>query len=405
MKHYNIKSLYYITHIDNIPGILAGGIYSHNYIEAHNIAHTKIYDGEIITRRKNKKLPNGDYLSDYVNLYFQPTNPMLYRVLIEKGGLLEGAKQIVIVEVSKGALEIPGAFFSDANAATSVSNFYEYTHENIEKLSDIVLNKDHKVAYWPDIQDGKSKIMAEVLIKHTIHAKYIAGIFTGHSDATQKIKEYIQNAGRNDIPPLEEKFRFFQPHTTYTFHDAGYPNVILAHGDMFYSGAKMLTISVNTVGVMGKGVASRAKYQFPDVYVEYQDVCRSQKLVMGTPYIIKRNKSIDEFYSDEYIQPHHKNKYIWFLLFPTKKHWRQNADLEGIQQGLDWMVKNCQQIPSIALPALGCGLGNLDWEVVVPMMFNTLKKLKDTKIIIYFPNEKTMPSREYVLRVLRGNSD
>ena len=52
-------------------------------------------------------------------------------------------------------------------------------------------------------------------------------------------------------------------------------NLTLVKGDMFFSGLQTLTVSVNTKGVMGRGLASRAKYQFPDVYIYYQDSCNN----------------------------------------------------------------------------------------------------------------------------------
>lgn len=60
-----------------------------------------------------------------------------------------------------------------------------------------------------------------------------------------------------------------------------------------------LAVSVNTVGVMGKGLASRVKYQFPDVYVRYQDVCKTRELELGKPYLYKRESSLDSLLADE----------------------------------------------------------------------------------------------------------
>lgn len=131
---------------------------------------------------------------------------------------------------------------------------------------------------------------------------------------------------------------------------------------MFFSSMQTLTVSVNTVGVMGKGLASRAKYQFPDVYVVYQDACRSKDLRMGQPYLYKREAFLDNDLADDPLTLSNFNSNKWFLLFATKKHWRENSDRAGIEQGLQWIVDNYQScaIQSLALPALGCGLGGLD---------------------------------------------
>lgn len=63
---------------------------------------------------------------------------------------------------------------------------------------------------------------------------------------------------------------------------------------MLFSQMQTLTVSVNTVGVMAKVLVSRAKHQFPDMYVVYQDICRSKAFQMGKPYLYKREASLDE---------------------------------------------------------------------------------------------------------------
>jgi O-acetyl-ADP-ribose deacetylase (regulator of RNase III) len=168
-------------------------------------------------------------------------------------------------------------------------------------------------------------------------------------------------------------------------------NLSLVEGDLFFSQLQTLTISVNTVGVMGKGLASRAKYQFPDVYVVYQDVCRSKQLQMGKPHIYKRESFVDtELASDSTWLPN-PNSNKWFLLFPTKNHWKENSDIDGIERGLIWLRENYRQegIHSLAIPALGCGLGGLDWRDVGPLMCRYLADL-DISVGVYLPREQAI---------------
>jgi O-acetyl-ADP-ribose deacetylase (regulator of RNase III) len=163
-----------------------------------------------------------------------------------------------------------------------------------------------------------------------------------------------------------------------------------------------LTISVNCVGVMGKGLASRAKYQFPDMYVKYQDVCRDRLLQLGKPYLYKREASLDLELADEPFNLRSPNAATWLLLFPTKHHWKQKADMEGIENGLKWIVEhsNNEGIKSLALPALGCGLGQLDWKDVGPMMCRYLSRLK-IPVWVYLPTEAKVPdefiNKKYLL--------
>jgi hypothetical protein len=191
---------------------------------------------------------------------------------------------------------------------------------------------------------------------------------------------------------------FFLPAKRYRITETLY----LAEGDMFFSKMQTLTISVNVVGIMGKGLASRAKYQFPDVYVVYQDACRKKWLKIDKPYLYKREASFEDELFDEPGSYINSNEAKWFLLFATKRHWRENSDLEGIEAGLCWLEKNHQieGIKSIALPALGCGLGKLDWKVVGPIMCQHLSRLT-IPVSIYLPRERDIPQeflkREYLI--------
>jgi hypothetical protein len=163
-----------------------------------------------------------------------------------------------------------------------------------------------------------------------------------------------------------------------------------------------LTISVNTVGIMGKGLASRAKYFFPDLYVHYQDLCRRRILEMGKPFLYKRESSLDHQLADEPETLRNANLETWFLLFPTKRHWRDRADIDGIDKGLQWLRGNYKRlgIKSLAVPALGCGLGQLDWRDVGPVLVKYLSKF-DIPVQIYLPMEKPISkellSKEFLL--------
>ncbi len=125
-------------------------------------------------------------------------------------------------------------------------------------------------------------------------------------------------------------------------------------------------------------------------------------LRMGKPYIYKREASFDDELIDEPGTVATPNAVKCFLLFATKRHWRDNSDLNGIEEGLRWIVANCEAegIKSIALPALGCGLGKLEWKDVGPIMCRHLAQL-NIPVTIYLPREKEIPqeflSREYLL--------
>lgn len=230
--------------------------------------------------------------------------------------------------------------------------------------------------------------MAECLIPDVISPSLIQAIYVGNRLAKERIG--ANNPGLK-VPIIIEPKMFFLPSRGFSLTD----NLRVAEGDMFFSRMQTLTVSVNVVGVMGKGLASRAKYQFPDVYVYYQDLCRKRKLQMGKPQLYKREGSFEHELADEPLSLVNNNLEKWFLLFPTKQHWRDIADIKGIADGLQWLVNNYNKegIKSLAIPALGCGLGRLAWHEVGPLMCKYLKII-NIPVAIYLPTENKISDEE-----------
>ena len=375
----SIRELYYITHIDNVRSILMNGILSHSRIMERDVKYTPIYDECIVSRRKEIKTPNGKTLWDFANLFFEARNPMLFRVKCEKD-----TYNLAIIGVDPSVLTLPGVYVTTGNAAHSQS---EIVAPSRGMMSSILRNT--KREFWSEHDGSKRKIMAECLVPDEIPVSYIRAIYVADHDSKLKVEKM---GVANSIPVIPEPHMFF----TQSEIVAITPKLFVMQGDMFFSRLQTLTVSVNTVGIMGKGIASRAKYQFPDVYVYYQDLCRSRRLRMGVPALYKREASTDYQLADEPESMRCLNGETWFLLFPTKRNWREDADIVGIEKGLQWIVANYKSegIKSLALPALGCGLGNLEWKQVGPLMCKYLSLL-DIPVFIYLPAEKKI-SEEYL---------
>ena len=111
-KKPDIKNLYYITHVDNLPSIVEHGILSHRQVEYRSLAYEPIYDKDIVNTRESKIVDRESTLWDFANLYFQPRNPMLYRVLHEKN-----LADIAIVAVNAEVLDGCGVLVSTGNAS------------------------------------------------------------------------------------------------------------------------------------------------------------------------------------------------------------------------------------------------------------------------------------------------
>jgi len=369
-----IKELYYITHIENIPSILKHGILCHQIIEEENIEFTAIYNKEIVSRRAQRMVSGSKSLWAFANLYFQARNPMLYKVIHDKP-----LEEIVVLGVRRDVMDIKGAFIADGNAANSPTMIIPRSKVPKECWTDIMSNTEKQ--WWNQEDGSKRKIMAECLVPKEIPTDYIHTIYTPNL----KVKEKLESILRSDISIVPEADMFFQPTRKIQLTDTLY----LIKGDMFFSKMQTLTISVNCVGVMGKGLASRAKYQFPRVYVCYQDLCREKKLRLGRPYVYKQELSLDYELSDEPTSLENGVTETWFLLFPTKDNWRNSADIGGIEEGLQWVCANykAEGIKSLAMPALGCGLGWLDWSSVGPLLCGYLASL-DIQTWVYLPAEK-----------------
>jgi len=135
--------------------------------------------------------------------------------------------------------------------------------------------------------------------------------------------------------------------------------ITYVESDLFDSPAQVLVNTVNTVGVMGKGIARRFKRAFPEMFCEYQTLCEAGQLTIGRLWLYRG--------SDR-----------WILNFPTKKHWRNPSQPEYIEAGLQRFLEMYSEtgISQIAFPQLGCGNGELDWATQVrPLMEKYLAKL------------------------------
>lgn len=135
----------------------------------------------------------------------------------------------------------------------------------------------------------------------------------------------------------------------------------------------VLVNTVNTVGVMGKGIALQFKDEFPHNYAVYVEECRKGEMYPGKLLTVKD-------YSPRY-------GYKTIVNFPTKVHWRNPSEYEYIEKGLvalrEFIITN--NVESISIPPLGCGNGGLDWARVKPMILDALSGLR-AAIHIYEPN-------------------
>jgi O-acetyl-ADP-ribose deacetylase (regulator of RNase III) len=169
-------------------------------------------------------------------------------------------------------------------------------------------------------------------------------------------------------------------------------------GNILGDKSEALVNTVNTVGVMGKGIALAFKNSFPQNFKAYSKAVEEGTFKIGTVQVVP----------SEQILP----KYI--INFPTKIHWRQPSKLSYIEEGLKALIDAIEkyQIKSIAIPPVGCGNGNLNWKDVKPLIEKYLseisKKISVTvfepgyndQIVLQKKDIKLTPARAMLLHLL-----
>jgi len=153
--------------------------------------------------------------------------------------------------------------------------------------------------------------------------------------------------------------------------------IIYVRNNIFESNAQVLVNAVNTVGVMGKGIAKEFKRLYPAMFKSYQRYCESGDFTIGKLQLCK-------------------TKNHWILNFPTKKDWRNPSKIEYIESGLKKFVENYQRlgVTSVSFPMLGCGNGGLDWELVKPLMEKYLNPLSIKVFIHEFQDKIQAPEHK-----------
>lgn len=149
-------------------------------------------------------------------------------------------------------------------------------------------------------------------------------------------------------------------------------------GNLFEAEVDALVNTVNTVGVMGKGIALQFSRHFPEIMPQYEAACKDGTLTVGTVQTIKL-PLLAGMSGPRYV-----------INFPTKKHWKGNSKIEYVETGLEALGAEIEKlgIKSIAIPPLGCGLGGLSWGDVRNRIVNALGDLNDVQVLVFEPAGK-----------------
>ncbi len=143
-------------------------------------------------------------------------------------------------------------------------------------------------------------------------------------------------------------------------------------GNLLEADFEALVNTVNCVGRMGKGLALQFKQAFPENFRLYAQACRESAVRPGCMFVTPSGQDTNPRY---------------LINFPTKRHWREPSYLQDVELGLADLIKVVSDlsINSIAVPALGCGLGGLDWAVVRPLIERSFAATPTVRVLLFEP--------------------
>ncbi|HVV85462.1 MAG TPA: macro domain-containing protein [Kofleriaceae bacterium] len=149
-------------------------------------------------------------------------------------------------------------------------------------------------------------------------------------------------------------------------------------GNLLEADVDALVNTVNTEGVMGKGLALQFRKAFPDAFRSYEVACKAGTVRVGQMHVVQRLAS---------------PRFI--INFPTKKHWRQPSQLSYVRDGLRDLVARVRElaIGSIAVPPLGCGNGGLAWADVKPLILAAFAEVPDVRLVLFEPEGAPAPTK------------
>lgn len=148
-------------------------------------------------------------------------------------------------------------------------------------------------------------------------------------------------------------------------------NFIDAEGNLLEVNVDALVNTVNTIGIMGKGIALQFKNAFPANFKAYAKACKANEVELGKMFV---------FDNGQLTNPR------WIVNFPTKGHWRSKSRLVDVESGLDDLRLTIAElgVTSIAVPPVGCGNGGLNWADIYPLILAKLDGL-NIDVHIYGP--------------------
>ena len=174
---YNIKALYHMTHIDNFDAIFRNGLLPHgNRYQSQDIS-----DKQVNSLRNREEPIYGKAIHSYVPFYINPKNAMLYK-------RKEMQNEIVILEFSKELLFTTNSIFTDGNASSRNTNFFNNI-QDLDRLDWSCLNDNS----WYNHVDGRRRRMAEVLVRDSVGVDSLSRVICNNMATFNRLKQIVGN--------------------------------------------------------------------------------------------------------------------------------------------------------------------------------------------------------------------
>lgn len=153
--------------------------------------------------------------------------------------------------------------------------------------------------------------------------------------------------------------------------------ITINRGDIFRSSCEAWVNPVNCRGVMGRGLALAFKARFPEMYWRYRRDCLEHLLEPGNAYLYNPDRG--GFGAGWITGPR------WIINATTKDDWRDPSTyglVAGCLGAIHRLIDETK-IRSVAMPALGCGNGGLDWFNVEQMIRDEFRDNQDLDLQVY----------------------
>lgn len=164
--------------------------------------------------------------------------------------------------------------------------------------------------------------------------------------------------------------------------------IVESTGNLLEADVDALVNTVNSVGVMGKGIALQFRQAYPENFDVYAKACKAGQVRPGRMLVFPTGMLSPKF----------------IINFPTKRHWKGKSKMEDIEKGLIALldVVRERRISSIAVPPLGCGNGGLDWSEVKERIITAFSRVPNVKVLLY-PPHGAPPAEEMKVKTKRPN--